>query len=183
MAFWLLILIAVPVVLMIAVVLFPLRFRLRGQADRTFRVRLDVSLPGGVMPAIPVIDTARKRKKPPTKPKKRSSLRSAKSASRFTERAVLDLIVELIRQIKIVWIRVEAEFGLDDPADTGALYGALVPLLQTGRHCAGIDLDIRPDFKETRIAGKIDAAVDLVPIRLVPPILRFASRTNFRSRT
>ncbi|MCR9135199.1 MAG: DUF2953 domain-containing protein [Alphaproteobacteria bacterium] len=183
MAIWLLVIVAVPVVLVIAVVLLPLRLRLRGQADRRSRVRLDVSVLGGVIPAIPVVDTARKSKRQSTGSDKRKPVRKAKSASRLAEGDVVRLIVELIRQIRIVWIRVEAEIGLDDPADTGALYGALAPIIHTGRHWAGFNLDIRPDFSGTRLAGKIDAAVDLVPVRLVPPLWRYASRNIFRSRT
>lgn len=183
MALGLLILVAVPVVLVIAVVLLPLRLRLRGQVDRTSRLRVDVYPLVGTTLAIPVVDTARKRSKKPRKPGKRSSVRSARSASRWAERGFLNLIVELLRQFKIAWIRGEAEFGLDDPADTGALYGALAPFVYTGKHCADIDLDIRPDFNRQHIAGRIDAAVDLVPIRLVPPVLRFVARTGLRSKS
>lgn len=182
MALALLIVVAFPVALVMAAVLLPLRLRLRGQADRTSRLRVDVYPFVGTGLAIPVFDTARERTKKPRKPSKRSSARSAKSASRWAERSVLKLIVDLIGQFKIAWIRVEAVFGLDDPADTGALYGALVPFVHTGRHWADIELDIRPDFNRQHIAGKIDAAVDLVPIRLVPPVLRFAASAGFRSK-
>lgn len=183
MALALLIIIAGPVALVIAAVLLPLRLRLRGQADRTSRLRVDVYPFAGMTPAVPVFDTARKRKKQPRKSKKRSSARSAKSASRWTERGILNLIFELAGQFEIAWIRIEAEFGLDDPADTGTLYGALAPFVYTGRFGADIDLDIRPDFNRQHIAGKIDAAVDLVPIRLVPPVLRFAASAAFRPKT
>jgi len=183
MALGLLIVIAVLLVLVGAAVLLPLRLRLRGQADRTPRLRVDVYPLAGEWLAIPVFDTARKRAKKPRKSRTRFAARSAKPASRWTGRGFLNLLVELISQFRIAWIRVEAEFGLDDPADTGALYGALVPFVYSGNHCAGIDLDIRPDFNRHHIAGRIDAAVDLVPIRLVPPLLRFAASAGFRSRT
>lgn len=183
MALGLLIVIAVLLVLVGAAVLVPHRLRLRGQADRPPRLRVDVYPFAGERLAIPIFDTARKRKKKPRKPEKRSAARSAKPASRWRERGVLNLLVDLFAQFRIAWIRIEAEFGLDDPADTGALYGALVPFVYSGNHCAGIELDIRPDFNRQHIAGRVDAAVDLVPIRLVPPLLRFAAKTGFRSRT
>ncbi len=175
--FWLLAILTVLVALLIAIVVLPVRFRLRGQAGEETRVRLDISTFGGIVPAVPVFDTAKKQKGPPKKRKPAGAAESRKSTSKLPYRGLFRLVIELLGQFRFVWIRGEAEFGFDDPADTGTVYGILAPIIYTGRHAADLDLDIRPDFEKSGISGRLDTAVEVIPIRLLPPILRFGWQT------
>ncbi len=180
--FWLLVIAAVLIALLIAVLVLPVRFRLQGQAGETIRLRVDLHTLGGLGPAVAVLDTAKRRNGKPRRERKKkekaaASSHSARSLSRLPIRNIFRLIVELLRQFRIVWIRGEGEFGLDDPADTGTLYGILAPIVYTVRHAADIDLDIRPDFEKSCLSGSIDTAVDVIPFRLLPPVARFGWRT------
>lgn len=180
MAFGFLIIFSIPVIVLIVAILLPVRLRLRGWLDQDARLRVDVHTFGGVAPAIPVFDTARKARKSPKKPKRPDGKKTAKKGRGTALRGAWQLLVDLAEQMRIAWIRGEADFGFSDPADTGMVYGALAPIVQIGKHAAHIDLVIRPDFHREGISGNIDAAVDLVPVRLVPPVLRFGW-TNLRS--
>ncbi len=180
--FWLLLFAAVLIALLTAVIVLPVRFRLRGQAGDKTWIRLDIQTFGGVAPAIAIFDSAKGRKEKPGKERQKKekaagSSRSGRSFSNLPVRSLFGLIVDLLRQFRIVWIRGEAEFGLDDPADTGTVYGILAPLIYGGGHAADIDLEIRPDFEKSCLSGKIDTAVDVMPFRLLPPVLRFGWQT------
>ncbi len=179
---WLLVIAAVLIALVIATIVLPVRLRLQGQMGEEIWLRLDLHTLGGLAPAIAVLDTAKRWKgKPRSKKQKKeraaSSSHSARSLTRLPIRNIFRLVVELLRQFRIVWIRGEGEFGLDDPADTGTLYGILASVIYAGRHAADIDLDIRPDFGKSCLSGRIDTAVDVIPLRLLPPVLRFGWRT------
>ncbi len=180
MSLWLLIPVFFPLALLIAAVVLPVRFRLRAQVDQASRLRLDVHAFGGVTPALCLVDTASKQKKAPHKPEKKSSAGSKSGISRISESGVLRLVVEVIRQFKFIWLQGEAEFGFDDPADTGAVFGMIAPVVYTGKYGAGFDFDIKPNFNRCCVRGKIDAAVELIPVRIIPPVLRFGW-ANIRS--
>lgn len=92
-------------------------------------------------------------------------------------RAAPGLVGGLLRQFRILRIEAEADFGFDDPADTGAVYGLLAPFafgLPPGTRSSVV---LRPDFETPRLSGRIDATVEVTPIRLLPPALRFAWRS------
>ena len=58
---------------------------------------------------------------------------------------ILKLVRDLLSQVEIKAFYANGEFGLDDPADTGALYGVLSPALYAAAG-AGYDVSVRPDF-------------------------------------
>ncbi len=84
------------------------------------------------------------------------------------------LVTDVLGSLKIRRARADFKVGLDDPADTGLLMAVIGPSLillpaSTRRHIL-----IQPSFEGAAILeGHAQAAVRLLPIRLVIPVLRF----------
>jgi len=90
--------------------------------------------------------------------------------------AILGLVKGLIRRLDVEDIRVDAEFGSGDPAETGQIYGLLAPLTFSTHQIQNLSLVARPNFDERCLNGSADMRVRLVPIILVIPLVRFAWR-------
>lgn len=75
--------------------------------------------------------------------------------------------------------RLEArlQIGLDDPADTGRLMGALLPLVMSLRPLLPGALEVTPDFTGERLHGRVEAALRVIPIRVIGPIFWFGAWT------
>lgn len=86
-------------------------------------------------------------------------------------RGVGRLIGELLACLRIDRLSAALTVGTGDPAETGGLYGQAMAVLVATR----LDRSIRltPDFTRARLDGQGEAAVSVVPITLVPPIVRF----------
>jgi hypothetical protein len=106
----------------------------------------------------------------------------------FVQR-VLRLLGDLRRQVRWDDVHLRAEFGLDDPADTGVMYGAMVPLLLAANR-VGLDVGCRPNFAGTCLAGSAGATFGTRPIALLRVLAAFlcspavgrAVRAAWRSR-
>ncbi|MCP4384565.1 MAG: DUF2953 domain-containing protein [Hyphomicrobiales bacterium] len=165
-------------VLLIAVVSLPLRIRLRARSTPRGRIQVHVAAFGGFVPAICVIDSDRWRAKPKREEKDRRTSRTRNiSRSLKLARQLPSLLSELIRRFRIFQIRAEGEFGLDDPADTGVVFGLLAPFVYGIPRTSGISLDVRPVFGQPCLSGRLDATVAVSPATLLPPVFRFAWRT------
>ena len=95
-------------------------------------------------------------------------------------------IVRLVRRVfaglqvsdVALWIRV----GLDDPADTGRLYGCLYPFSRVLSGIVHSDIDLRPDFSGAHLTFDGHARVRLVPARVLGPAVAFTfSRPTLRA--
>ena len=104
-------------------------------------------------------------------------------------RRVVRLAWRLCRQIRFQGFHAHAAFGLDDPADTGVVYGVLSPLLVMAR-TRGLDIDCRPMFLESGVRGTLSGTFHVRPLPVVgslvaflvsPPVLR-AVRAAWRAR-
>ena len=71
-------------------------------------------------------------------------------------------------------------FGLDDPADTGIVYGFLTPLLAMAR-TRGLDVDCRPMFLDRGWNATVKATLRVRPVSVLaacvaflvsPPVIR-----------
>ena len=69
-----------------------------------------------------------------------------------------------------VYLRVD--FGLDDPADTGRLYGTLAPFLVAAA-LSGFDVRCRPDFQEASLRGSCGGQIRARPISLLSVVVVF----------
>ncbi len=97
-------------------------------------------------------------------------------------RQVARLVKDVLRQIKFRRLEVDMRLGLDDPADTGFLFGLLGPATVFVGPGASRQIRLQPVFGDAAVCeGHIDGSLRLQPIRLVPPILRFMfSAPTFR---
>lgn len=91
-----------------------------------------------------------------------------------------DLASGLLSTIRIEHLVVSGRLGLEDPADTGQLFGLLMPLrfMTTGRRFA---FDIEPDFDGPSLDARFDAQFRLRPVSAIPAAMRFGWRVFARS--
>ena len=83
------------------------------------------------------------------------------------------LMRRLLAQTRVKSLRLNARFGLDDPADTGTLYGALVPFFvalqgRWRRSCV-----FEPEFTRECLEVSASARLTLVPLRWLLVMGRF----------
>ena len=81
-------------------------------------------------------------------------------------------------------LEADVAFGLDDPADTGAIYGALYPLVHQ-LQSAATHVRVQPVFEGVVFAAVGRVGMRFTPVRLVWPMIAFGSAVLFppRSRT
>lgn len=85
-----------------------------------------------------------------------------------------ELIISVLKKIRLDAGRIELDFGFDDPAVTGELFGRLAPVSYSGLGSESCIFLIRPDFNQTRFNVKANVSLRFTPLRLVPPALAFA---------
>lgn len=109
------------------------------------------------------------------KKKKRKATQGWASRLRPTKmaRAIPALLGDTLSRIHFDRLRVQVEFGLGDPADTGRAFGQLVPLafLPIG---PAMSFDLRPNFEDRCLKGEVDLALHFIPAWLALPAIRFA---------
>ena len=66
----------------------------------------------------------------------------------------------------------ELVFGLDDPAETGIVWGYLSPLTRYGT-LGDMDIRLTPSFLGSHLAFSGVASVEAVPLRIVIPVVWF----------
>jgi hypothetical protein len=156
--------------LLVAALSLPVRIRVNAQSSPR-RILVDTIWLGGLTPPIRVIDSDRRSAGRKTKARTKS-----RGLRWKPPRGIPALIGDVLGKFKITQLRAEGEFGFDDPADTGAVFGMLTPLIYGGPQVAGVSVDLRPVFGGRRLAGSLSAAVEVTPAALIPPALRFAWR-------
>lgn len=124
---------------------------------------------------------ARERQAPerPARPRHRRGAarrgRAALAALRargFLPRAAR-LARDLRRQVHLPRFFLRARFGFDDPADTGQLYGALVPSLLLAS-ASGLDVRCQPSFDDAGVEGACGATLHVRPLSVIALGLAFA---------
>lgn len=180
----------VPIGLVFAALALPVHLRLQAETGEAGRVRAHLRLFGGLTPWIRLVDTgretARNQPAPPAKTaqapdeparkkrrRRRGWLRPDRAMLRRALAALPDLIAGEVRRIHLDRLEIDADLGLDDPADTGRLFGVIMPLVYLPRP-GWARLDLRPDFAGARFDGRALAALHLTPAALLGPVIRFA---------
>ena len=100
------------------------------------------------------------------------------------------LVTRLLRQLKLQRLHLQADFGFDDPSDTGMVYGMLSPLLVMA-DVRGFDVHCRPMFLEAGVKGVLGATVQVRPLSVAATVLAFcvsppvfrAAASAWRART
>ncbi|HEX5217368.1 MAG TPA: hypothetical protein VFV98_18030 [Vicinamibacterales bacterium] len=165
-------LLAVPVVLVIDA----------ERADRlrmTWRLRwlfglVDIRSPRRVR-TLPSSDrSAATRSRPSTTGKRwrKTRMGLAVLRTRGLIRQVARLAWRVRRQITLKEFHVRTSFGLDDPAATGVVYGAISPLLVMAR-MGGVDVDCRPMFHESGLTGAVGGTIQVRPLSVVGALVAF----------
>lgn len=85
---------------------------------------------------------------------------------------VVRLLLDLIRHVTIKDAYAYGALGLEDPADTGELYGVLSPLLVTAS-VAGVDVRCRPDFEQPGLRGSCGGRLRVRPVAVLWSCFRF----------
>lgn len=171
----------------LALALTPVRLSLRAETGPRPRLRVGAAPLGGIVPQILLFDSARKRpEKPKPKPaeaparpkaglgtRARRGTKPAGTGARLG-RELPRLVAGLLGQVRFEHLRVDADYGLADPADTGVLCGLIAPFAYGLPARPGVSIALRPDFGQVVLAGELDAGVRITPAALLPPALRFA---------
>lgn len=169
-------------VLAVVVLALPVRLRLAARTEPEPVARVELGLLGGLVPRFAVFDSAWRRDRAPPpdagvlkpeRPKKKR--RKGRSGGRML-RAVPRLLRDLLRCVRIEECDVSGRFGLVDPADTGQVYGLIAPLAFGGAWALGENtrISVVPEFRGPCLEGRADILLAVVPLRLVPPVVRFA---------
>jgi hypothetical protein len=99
-------------------------------------------------------------------------------------RRVIKLLRDLSAALRPRRLRVQFTIGMDDPADTGRLWGLLAPLrllfgTQSFGRSSGVSVEITPDFFGPRFSGYSCASVQFVPLQLIGLFIGFTVSTPF----
>ncbi len=76
-----------------------------------------------------------------------------------------ELLCRLLRQTRVSALDVHCRVGLDDPADTGVLYGSLAPLVAVLRLQQHGSFRIEPDFARDCFEMHGSGRISIVPVR------------------
>lgn len=161
--------------LLLLAVPFDLEFRLARYSGKT---RLEVRLGwlfGLVRMPIRQPGAAGKDKKPKPKPKRRAArshgltlLKEPGMARRLTA-----FVRDLLGCLHVRSLRLEGRLGLDDPADTGMLWGFVGPLLAVLQSLPGTRVAVDPDFTGAALELEGQGALRIVLLELLWTLLRF----------
>lgn len=170
-----LILLLILGLLLVAVVLalaLPLRVWLAFDtgAERKLSVRMQPF--GRFGPRFPVAggaDRPEKKKPKRKKPRKAQSWRGLRVIGWPDVRRAL---AGVIAAIHLEDIRLDAAFGLGDPAETGHVFGLLAPVIYGGAGCSRAHLNLRPVFDRACLSGEGHLQWRMRPIAVLWPLAR-----------
>ncbi|MEO1603832.1 MAG: DUF2953 domain-containing protein [Pseudomonadota bacterium] len=157
----------------------PVRLTLLAETHPKWRARVELALFGGWLPNLGIYDTSTRRKRKPGVAKKPETDGKSGKRRSIAPGAWVGLVREILRRIRFEHLRVDAKVGFDDPADTGAFYGMLSPLVY-GLGSGRAEIDLEPDFQNAGFDARIDTAIEVRPVALIPPLWQFAWRAFAR---
>ncbi len=175
---------------LVVVALCPIRLRLTAGSEPQ-RIRLDLRLLDGMAPAIPLLNLPEQREhsrpvgdaSADTKPRPRKRKRwGGQRLDLETGRKLLALLAEVPDAFRLTEVRGDLSFGLGDPAETGATYGMLAPLVYGGSGGERFDLQLTPVFDAPCLSGEAHATVRIKAHRLVGIAVRGAGVLLWRPR-
>lgn len=93
-------------------------------------------------------------------------------------RTIAKLLNRILHRLKVA-ADGDMHIGLSDPADTGIFWGVSAPYLL--RFTERVGLRVQPSFGGAEFAFTGRAAVEVVPVTVVVPVLRFVLSRNGRT--
>ncbi len=90
----------------------------------------------------------------------------------FLER-IIQFAREVFPLVKVRTLKIDLSIGGDDYAETGMLFGMLVPAVVFARSRYGLDLNLEADFESPRSDARVVGIFSAHPIRLIKPLLWF----------
>lgn len=166
----------------------PVRITICARSAPSRRFVVHVGLLGGIVPVISVVDSdrpgmsdAKKQKKAESRARRkarkkqggRAGGRIMKPSVQVWLRGIPALLGDLLAEIHFEQLEVQAIFGLEDPGDTGTVFGLLTPWMYGLPPHGRISLQAQPDFGQVRLDGRVDAAIRFIPARLVLPFMSY----------
>lgn len=162
--------------LLVAAMLMPVRLELSLHKDVVWRGTAAVRPFGRFGPRIVLRrgKAANKTGKSDRKPgKKRAWRRRLKLRGMQVATAFLRLVSDILRKTRIATARLDVQFGLGDPAETGQVYGFLAPVIHGLHAMKTVSVTARPVFDRACLSGKAELDLSLVPAALLAPAARF----------
>ncbi|MCC0076608.1 MAG: DUF2953 domain-containing protein [Rhodobacter sp.] len=185
---WLIVgLAAVAIAALAALLLLPVQLWVQAASDPA-HLLVRLRLFGGALPWIRVIDSDRPGRGGSVEPRAAEAEQLLEEeapapAARLSRRrmwrmlrAVPALLQGLAGPVRLERLWLEARLGLDDPAETGQLFGALTPLVYGlgGAWPGRVSLQLAPEFSGPVLEGRGEVILSVVPVRWFGPGLRFA---------
>lgn len=88
-------------------------------------------------------------------------------------RQLLGFCRDILHIIHVRWLLVDLKLGLFDPADTGMLSGAIIPVMNLVPPDPHIQLNVQPDFQQPGLKLQVNGEVRVYPLALAMPTMRF----------
>jgi len=163
----------------ILVLIAPLHLRLVLASQPRLRYQLTLRPLGAMVPAITLADSRRPRKpkvdrKTAKKPKRPG--RRWLSANKSQIATLPQTLSRVLAAIQIEELSLNAEFGTGDPAETGALYGQMTPLIYGATGLPAMAVALRPNFDTACLNGTCSAQIRLTLLGILAPLGGFLWR-------
>lgn len=147
--------------------------------DTRWRHHVAVHLLGRFGPRILLSDDSFARDE---KPKTRKKRRRRKGKGDVPISAIARFVTEAIGRVRLKTLMINVEFGFDDPALTGQVFGAFTPLIYGSYGATHLSAQITPRFDGNTLQGRAELALSLIPLALLGPMLRLGWAVLRRSR-
>jgi len=160
---------------------FDVGFRLK--KDDSFRLQLTVAWAYGLLSKELDRPSGKpKAKKAATKKSRHGQARDGKGNFRAAmafmrspgmSARLLRLVQDMWQQIRVRQLSLHLTVGLDDPAATGRLFGALAPALLLSDRLTRLDLQLEPDFSQPILQAEGGGQIRLIPITIIGIMVAF----------
>lgn len=164
---------------LVALLAIPIDVVFAVQRDERFEGRVTIGWLFGLarVPVGPPHARAKPKKAKPARVH-RGPHRPHKVSAMLRSEGFLRRLVRLLRRlagrIHVRRLRLYLRLGLDDPADTGQLWGVVGPLAWAAPVPTGADLAIEPEFTGATFQFNGEGAVRIVPIEILALLIAFA---------
>jgi hypothetical protein len=150
--------------ILLAALLLPWHVRFVGRTAPP-RARVELRLFAGYAPAIPVPLGPSKKKDRDAKHEEEKTRRRKKRRHRMPA-GITDLAFGVLDAIRLRRFRIAGRIGLEDPADTGILWGYLAPFAYGLSGPVQI-IDLAPDFNGPCVDLEASGDIAIRPVRLL----------------